>query len=324
LERNPEILAPAGNLEAFRAAVENGADAVYAGGQSFGARAYAGNLSPAELAEAVRYAHVRGVRVYVTVNTLVNNAELETVGRYLVDLYRIGVDAVLVQDLGVMRLARTLLPGLKIHASTQMTVINSEGAAFLRDLGVARVVLAREVSLADMREIAGNSGIEIEVFVHGALCVCYSGQCLMSSLIGGRSGNRGRCAQPCRLPYTLVEANSGRNVGANLGPHLLSPRDLRLASYLPELVRAGVTALKIEGRMKRPEYVAIVTRIYRQVRDRVLAGEAGTLKPDEEKDLRQIFNRGFTTGYFLANQGRELMSYLRPNNRGTKIGRAHV
>jgi len=325
MERRPEILAPAGSIEAFHAAVENGADAVYVGGQSFSARAYAGNLSLSELDEVIRYAHLRGVRVYITVNTLVNNSELEAVGRYLGDLYRIGVDAVIVQDLGVLRLARKLLPDLKIHASTQMTVMNSQGAALLGGLGVARVVLAREVALTDMQEIVNLSGVETEVFVHGAVCVCYSGQCLMSSLIGGRSGNRGRCAQPCRLPYKLVEKNGGDTGGGNLGqgfgPYLLSPKDLRLGTHLTELAGAGVAALKIEGRMKRPEYVATVTRVYRQVLDRVFAGGDGRLDPEEEKELWQIFNRGFTTGYFLDNQGSELMSYLRPNNRGTKLGR---
>ncbi|WP_122629626.1 DUF3656 domain-containing U32 family peptidase [Lucifera butyrica] len=318
-----ELLAPVGSQEALIAAVESGADAVYLGGKAFGARAYAPNFGGEELAAAVKYAHLRGVLVYVTVNTLVDNSELAELAAYVRHLYHIGVDAVIVQDLGVARIIQEVAPGLPLHASTQMTVHNLEGVRFLAANGFTRVVLARELSLAEIQAICRQSSLEIEVFVHGALCVCYSGQCLMSSMIGGRSGNRGRCAQPCRLPYTLID-QQGQNVlqQADAGEYLLSPKDLNTLDVLPELIQAGVGSFKIEGRMKRPEYVAVVVDTYRRAVDRLTAGEQEYIVDEaDQKDLAQIFNRDFTTAYLYGKQGRKMMSDRRPNNRGVRIGR---
>lgn len=321
----PELLAPVGSWEALVAAVQNGADALYLGGKMFSARQHADNFDRDELLRAVEYAHIRGVRVFVTVNTLVADQELRELIDYLRYLYEIGVDAVIVQDLGVVRLARRILPGLTLHASTQMTVHNAAGVRLMQEMGMQRTVLSRELSLKDIIAIKQATGAELEVFVHGALCICYSGQCLMSSLIGGRSGNRGRCAQPCRLNYTLVN-EKGEPLAApeEIGSHLLSPRDLNLVRHLPDLAATGVNSLKIEGRMKRPEYVATVVRIYRRALDRALTGqydESAVITAEEEKQLAQIFNRDFTTAYFYSRPGRDMMSYKRPNNRGTKLGR---
>ncbi len=318
-----ELLAPAGNYEAFTAAVNSGADAVYMGGRQFGARAYAANFDDDQLAAVVREAHLYGVRIYVTVNTLVDNGELPALAAYLRHLYEIGVDAVIIQDAGVLAVARQVAPHLPLHASTQMTVHNSEGVKFLADHGISRVVLARELSLDAIRRICADSPLEIETFIHGALCVSYSGQCLMSSMIGGRSGNRGRCAQPCRLPYTLVDAG-GKDAlaGRDAGEYLLSPKDFNTIEHIPELIDAGVVSFKIEGRMKRAEYVAVVVDSYRRAIDTFLAGCGSfAVPPQDQKDMAQIFNRGFTTAYLYGKQGREMMSDRRPNNRGVRIGR---
>lgn len=318
-----ELLAPAGSQESLRAAVENGADAIYLGGEMFSARSSANNFSLDQLKEALDYAHLRGVKIYVAVNTLVANAELKQLAAYLQSLVKIGVDAVIVQDLGVMQLIRKFFPELPIHISTQMTVHNLETVKYLEKLGVKRIVLSRELSLSEMSFIKANTSVELEVFVHGALCVSYSGQCLMSSMIGGRSGNRGRCAQPCRLPYQLVD-NKDQVLSdeKEIGSYLLSPRDLKLINYLPELWQAGINSLKIEGRMKKPEYVATVVKIYRQALDRVMINPQNfTVTPEEEKNLAQIFNRDFTSQYLHGQTGQELMSYRRPNNRGVYIGR---
>ncbi len=322
----PELLAPAGNLQALKAAVENGADAVYLGGKAFGARASAENFTREELAEALNYAHLRGVKVYVTVNTLVDNGEFGELSDFLFFLYQSGADALLVQDLGVINWAGRVLPDLPLHASTQMTIHNAAGVQFLAGLGLRRVVLARETSYKELLAIKRQSPLELEVFVHGALCISYSGQCLFSSMVGGRSGNRGSCAQPCRLAFSLVDdrerqAPSGRG-GACPGEHLLSTRDLMLLDKLPELVQVGVSALKIEGRMKRPEYVATVVRIYRHALDRACEDpERYQVSEEEVRDLAQVFNRGFTAGYFDGKPGPALMSYTKPNNRGLYLGR---
>lgn len=352
-----ELLAPAGSFEAFKAAIENGADAVYLGGKSFNARASAANFDLEELKKAIRYAHERESKVYVTVNILIADQELNELINYVYDLYSIGVDAVILQDIGVVELLHRILPEMEKHASTQMTINNSWGTKHLESLGFTRVVLARETSAAEMQSIAEKTPLEIEVFVHGALCICYSGQCLMSSFIGGRSGNRGTCAQPCRLTYQLIDrGQKDLLAGKNVGSHLLSPRDLNLADELKELKKAGVDSLKIEGRMKRPEYVATVTRIYKEVLNRVDAYDAqaaitedknnpvqpceapkstctrttnsenrtsnfGLPTAEEKQELTQIFNRDFTTAYFREHPGAELMSYNRPNNRGTRLGR---
>ncbi|GAB6156520.1 DUF3656 domain-containing protein [Desulfosporosinus burensis] len=322
-----ELLAPAGSYEAFKAAVENGADAVYLGGKSFSARASAANFEIEELQKAVRYAHERQVKVYVTVNILIADQEFQELLNYLYALHEIGVDAVILQDVGVAELIHTILPEMETHASTQMTVNTSWGVQHLESLGFSRVVLARETSATEMQEIAGKTPLDLEVFVHGALCIGYSGQCLMSSFIGGRSGNRGTCAQPCRMTYQLLnEGKENLLVQKNTGEHLLSPRDLNLAEELAELKQVGVHSLKVEGRMKRPEYVATVIRLYRQAIDRIgdqREGSAVTplLTPGEHQELLQVFNREFTSGYFRQNLGAELMSYSRPNNRGTRLGR---
>ena len=316
-----ELLAPAGSREALTAAVESGANAIYLAGNMFGARAYADNFDEQGLIEAIRFAHMRDVHIHVTVNTIVDDKELTKLAEYLQFLYRAGADAVLVQDLGVARLVKQVAPGLPMHASTQMTVHNLAGVQALEKLGFSRVVLSRELSLKDIRYICSHSKAEIEVFIHGALCVCYSGQCLMSSMIGGRSGNRGRCAQPCRLPYTLVDAQGEDALGDTAGKYLLSPRDMNTIELLPDLVDAGVSSLKIEGRMKRPEYVAIVVDTYRRALDSYASGSGYSVSAEDKRRLAQIFNRDFTTAYLERRPGREMMSDRRPNNRGLLIGR---
>ena len=279
----PELLAPAGSFEALVAAVEAGADAVYVGGSAFGARAYAKNFNNEELLRAVRYCHLNRVKLYVTVNTLVNDLEMASLSDYAAYLYEIGVDAVIVADLGVIKEIRRRAPKLPIHASTQCSVHNVSGSEIVASLGCERVVPARELSLENIKIMVDKSPIEVEIFLHGALCVCHSGQCLMSSLVGGRSGNRGECAQPCRLPYN--------------GKYPLSLKDLSLASHIPEIIESGVSSLKIEGRMKSPRYVYGVTRIYRRLLD-----EGRAANDSEERELRKIFSRdGFTDGYFVGN-----------------------
>ena len=316
-----ELLAPAGSREALVAAVENGANAIYLAGNAFGARAYASNFDREALREAIHFAHLRKVAIHVTVNTIVADEEMEPLRDYLRFLYEAGADAVLVQDLGVARVAHETVPDLPLHASTQMSVSSLEGVRALAELGFTRVVLARELSLKEIRHICAHAPIEIETFMHGALCVCYSGQCLMSSMIGGRSGNRGRCAQPCRLPYTLVDEKGQDVLGDKAGSYLLSPRDLSTIDVIPDLIEAGVSSLKIEGRMKRPEYVATVVRTYREAIDTYYAGKGYAVTQEERDDLAQIFNRDFTTAYLEGRPGKAMMSDRRPNNRGLLIGR---
>ena len=307
-----ELLSPAGNREALTAAVSCGADAVYLGYTAFGARSYAGNFDDQQLKEAVEYAHERGKKIFVTVNTLVKQCETDDLCDVLELLCDTGVDAAIVQDLGVARMARARFPELTLHASTQMTVNNAQGAKLLGDLGFSRVVPARECSLAELKKMA-DTGVEIEAFAHGALCVAVSGQCLFSSMIGGRSGNRGRCAQPCRLPYQLDDGTSG---------YLLSTRDLMLIDKLPQMRDAGVYSFKLEGRMKRPEYVGVITRAYREALD---AAEARVPYHPSEKtirDLKQVFNRGgFTEGYVMNRSNAALMSWERPNHWGIRVGK---
>lgn len=305
-----EILSPAGNFESFLAAVHNGADAVYLGGKSFGARAFAGNFTVEEIAEVVKYAHLRKVKVYVTVNTLVTDEEMNSAVQFVIELYNMGVDAIIIQDWGLISTLRKNYPQTPLNASTQMTFHNSEACKAAEEIGFKRVILAREVSISEMKTINEKTNIETEVFVHGALCICYSGQCLFSSLVGGRSGNRGRCAQPCRLKYELFDSKNNKITKG----HLLSPKDLNGIQYLEKIKDAGVVSAKIEGRMKRPEYVATVVKSY------VKANQGQDLS-SSEKELEQAFNREFTSGYLINNQGADLMSYNRPNNRGIKIGR---
>ena len=320
MQKEIELLAPAGTWEALEAAVNAGADAVYLGGKAFGARAFASNFDREEMKRAVYFCHMHHVRLYVTVNTLVDDKELPELEDYLIFLHNVCVDGIIVQDMGVIRAAQKIVPGLPLHASTQMTVTNSAGVRFAAAHGIVRVVPARELSLSDLKN-ACDTGLEIEAFIHGALCVCYSGQCLMSSLIGGRSGNRGRCAQPCRLPYSLVDKN-GKDLlmGKDAGQYLLSPKDLNTLRVLPQMIEAGVISYKIEGRMKRPEYVAVVVDAYRRAIDSYKRG----VYEVPEKDLaniEQIFNRDFTTAYLEKHQGRLMMSDRRPNNRGVLVGR---
>ena len=316
-----ELLAPAGSREALVAAVENGANAIYLAGNAFGARAYASNFDREALREAIHFAHLRKVAIHVTVNTIVADEEMGPLRDYLRFLYEAGADAVLVQDLGVARVAHETVPDLPLHASTQMSVSSLEGVRALAELGFTRVVLARELSLKEIRHICAYAPVEIETFMHGALCVCYSGQCLMSSMIGGRSGNRGRCAQPCRLPYTLVDEKGQDVLGDKAGSYLLSPRDLSTIDVIPDLIEAGVSSLKIEGRMKRSEYVATVVRTYREAIDTYYAGKGYAVTQEERDDLAQIFNRDFTTAYLEGRPGKAMMSDRRPNNRGLLIGR---
>ncbi|MDU9377042.1 hypothetical protein McpSp1_16860 [Methanocorpusculaceae archaeon Sp1] len=316
----PELLAPAGSPAALRAAVSAGADAVYLGGKTFGARQYAANFSREELTDAVTYAHQNGVKIYVTVNTLADDEELEGIAEYLIFLSKIGVDAVLVQDQGVLATAREVAPNLPLHASTQMTIHNTAGIRFAAEHGISRVVLARELPIEDIRvigEVAKEYGVELEVFCHGAICYAYSGQCLFSSVIGGRSGNRGMCAQPCRKPYTLL---ADGDVVATQGNYPLSPRDLCLYPYLGELCDAPIAALKIEGRMKTPEYVAIVTDAYRHALDTIAAGEEFHPEIEVMEDLAFAFNRGFTKGYLLGDKGPAFINTKKPDNRGVYAG----
>lgn len=299
-----ELLAPAGGREALFAAVECGADAVYLGAKGFNARRSADNFDQIGLSEAVEYCHLRGVRVHVTLNTLVRSDEMEALYRQIEEIARANADAVIVQDLGVAEAVRSIAPGLCLHASTQMAVHNRQGVDFLAQSGFSRAVLAREMSLEEIRSCAGR-GVELEVFCHGALCVSCSGQCLFSSLVGARSGNRGMCAQPCRLRYRLGNAEG----------FLLSPKDLMLLEHLGALEAAGVSSLKIEGRLKRPEYVAVVTDVYRRALD------GGNISPDDREALLQIFNRGgFTDGYLRGLRDGEFLSTERPNPMGVRVG----
>ena len=320
----PELLAPAGAWETMKVAVAAGADAVYVGGKFFSARQYATNFDHDELAKAADYLHLRGRKLYVTVNTLIKQEEIEDFLDYINFLSAIGADAVILQDLGALYLIRTYWPQLPVHASTQMTVHDGAGARLLKSLGVARVILARELSWEEIKAIGEESRVEIEVFVHGALCVAYSGACLFSSLVGGRSGNRGRCAQPCRLTYTLYQTtNHGGAVPvAEKEKHLLSPKDLSLITAIPQLIAAGVNSLKIEGRMKGPEYVGTVVHCYRKALDRYgEAPERFRVLKEELNALTTVFNRDLTSGYFLEDLGPALASPERPNNRGRFIGR---
>ena len=327
MKKLPELLAPAGSPEALEAAIAAGADAVYLSGKRFGARKFAANFDEHALAQAIDYAHLRGVKVYVTVNTLIREPELSDVAEYLLRLYEMGTDAVLLQDLGAALLARQIVPELEKHASTQMTIHNREGALWANHAGFKRVVLAREVSLDEIKEMKKETaaqGIGLEVFVHGALCYSYSGQCLLSSAIGGRSGNRGMCAQPCRKSYVLLRGEKDRygrptSLAAQTQRErfLISTRDLCVYRHLDRIVRSPVESLKIEGRMKSPEYVAIVTSIYRRALDAIAKGKWSPTTEDE-RDLALAFNRDFTEGHLLG--ARDVMGREMSDNRGVLIG----
>ena len=317
-----ELLAPVGNFECLKAAVQNGADAVYFGSSSFSARAFANNFDKDELIKAIEYAKLRNVKTHLTLNTLLKNSELQDALLLAKYAYESGIDALIVQDLGLISLLQKELPDLPLHASTQMSIHNLEGVLELQKLGFQRVVLSRELSIHEIEYICKNSNIEIECFVHGALCISYSGQCLFSSLVGGRSGNRGKCAQSCRLPYELLE--NGKKIDNG---YLLSTRDLCSLEFLPKLISAGVKSFKIEGRMKSPEYVATVTRIYRKYIDLAIECiESNNLEnyiiaPEDIKDLMQVFNRGgFSNGHLDNSPNRNLIFKEKPNNMGIFLG----
>lgn len=309
MERKPvEILAPAGSFESMKAAVAAGADAVYIGGSRFGARAYAENPGEDELLEAIDYVHFHGRKLYLTVNTLMKDAEMKELYAYLLPYYKQGLDAVIVQDLGVFSLVKSCFPDLAIHASTQMTITGVYGARMMKELGAERVVTARELSLGEIRRIHDEVDIEIESFVHGALCYCYSGQCLFSSLIGGRSGNRGRCAQPCRLPYDVRQ--DGKTLNRGDQRYVLSLKDLSTLDLIPDLIEAGVYSMKIEGRMKSPRYTAGVTAVYRKYADLYMDhGRAGyRVEESDRKLLLDLFDRGGQTdGYYKQHNGRGMV-----------------
>jgi U32 family peptidase len=323
MKEHIELLAPAGNQAALHAAVTAGADAVYLGLGSFNARRNAENFTYESLGEACAYAHARGVRIYVALNTAILPGELPSALECARQAWRAGADAFIVQDIGLAFELHRTLPEAELHASTQMNIHDGAGLEVAALLGCKRVTLSRELSVEEIAflcEVAEQLGMEVEVFAHGALCVCYSGQCLMSSMIGGRSANRGTCAQPCRLPYQLFRSGQEKPLKTP-GEHLLSPRDLCSVGLLPELRRAGVASLKIEGRMKSPDYVASVVRVYRAVLDRLEAGQDATPTHEERQALSEAFSRGFTTAYLENCRDNEMMSYQRPNNRGVPAGR---
>ena len=312
-----ELLAPAGTMENFMAALESGADAIYLGGKVFNARAHAANFGIDELREAVRLAHILDVSVYVTVNILIGDTELKDLEQYIKDLDSIGVDAIIVQDLAVAEIAKRVAPNIHLHGSTQMTAATLDAVRFYESLGFTRVVLARELSLKEIQHICKHCKAEIEVFVHGALCVCYSGQCLMSSFIGGRSGHRGACAQPCRLPYELLDSK-GESVLPKHEAYLLSPKDLNYSEHMNELVAAGVTSFKVEGRMKKVSYVRQVIGTYREILD------DASIHENQRKALASGFNRGFSTAYLEDTVGRQMMTVVAPNHQGKPIGESYT
>lgn len=313
MNRDVEILAPAGSMECLRAAVAAGADAIYLGGTKFGARAYAQNLSEEDLVQAIEYVHIHGRKIYMTVNTLLKDRELNELHAYLLPYYKAGLDGVIVQDIGAVKFIGEYFPEMPVHASTQMTITNTLGADFLKRYGITRVVPARELSLKEIRDMKKQTGLEMECFVHGALCYCYSGQCLLSSMIGGRSGNRGQCAQPCRLPYQT----EGKKPA-----DLMSLKDLCTIDILPELIDAGIDSFKIEGRMKQPEYVYTVVKMYRKYADQYLKlqkeGKGKSSYHVSEADKRELLatyqRRGYCEGYYYQHNGKDMVSLKRPKN----------
>ena len=313
MNRDVEILAPAGSMECLRAAVAAGADAIYLGGTKFGARAYAQNLSEEDLVQAIEYVHIHGRKIYMTVNTLLKDRELNELYAYLLPYYKAGLDGVIVQDIGAVKFIGEYFPEMPVHASTQMTLTNTLGADFLKRYGITRVVPARELSLKEIRDMKKQTGLEMECFVHGALCYCYSGQCLLSSMIGGRSGNRGQCAQPCRLPYQT----EGKKPA-----DLMSLKDLCTIDILPELIDAGIDSFKIEGRMKQPEYVYTVVKMYRKYADQYLKlqkeGKGKSSYHVSEADKRELLatyqRRGYCEGYYYQHNGKDMVSLKRPKN----------
>lgn len=315
--KKPEILAPAGNMLCLKAAILAGADAVYLGGRMFGARAFSNNFSDEEIIEAVNYAHIHGVKIYVTTNIIIYENEISNFMSYIDFLYNHNVDAIIMQDIGMMDLVRKTYPDFEIHASTQMHIHNIEGTKFVYNMGLKRAVLARETSIDDIKKIKKNVDIELEIFVHGALCISYSGQCLMSSLIGGRSGNRGTCAGSCRQKYDVLNEDK---IQVNKEKYNLSTKDLNSLDNIGELIETGVDSLKIEGRMKSPEYVYLVVSLYRKAVDSYINTKTVNITQEEIKDLKKTFNRMFTKGFLFNEENNNFINPLRPNHQGIEIG----
>lgn len=316
-----ELLSPVGDFDCLKAAVQNGADSVYFGADAFNARASATNFSLENLPEAINYAKLRNVKTHLTLNTLVLNNELDQAINVAKVAYEAGIDAIIVQDIGLAKYLIKNFPDLPIHASTQMTIYNLEGALLAEKMGFSRAVLSRELSISEIEHICRNCNIEIETFIHGALCISYSGQCLLSSSIGGRSGNRGKCAGPCRLPYTLIKSDSVCKEEIKSG-YILSTKDVCGLEFIPALIKAGVKCFKIEGRMKTPEYVALVTKIYRKYVDLALSGKPYEIDYNDKKILMQVFNRGgFSTGHLADEYNNDLIYSEKPNNMGLYLGK---
>lgn len=317
--KRPEILSPAGSFEAFLAAINGGCDAVYIGGKKFGARAYASNFTQDEIKGALEIAHLNNVKVYYTANTIFKQNELEDLIKELEFLYKEGIDAIIIQDLGIYNIVKKSGINIPLHSSTQMTIHSLAGAKYIQELGFERVVLSRELSLDEIKNIKDNTNIELECFVHGALCYSYSGQCLFSSIIGGRSGNRGRCAQPCRLPYKLYE---GASKLSGKEQYLLSPKDIQTLDIIPDLIRSGISSFKIEGRMKSPEYVGLITNLYKKYIDLYYNSDSYKVNNKDVDSMLKIYNRGgFSTGYYYSNNGKDMMSMGKPNHEGILIGK---
>ncbi|WP_352403291.1 peptidase U32 family protein, partial [Kandleria vitulina] len=309
-----ELLAPAGDFESLKAAIANGANAIYLGGNAFSARAFAKNFNRDELEEAVKYAHLRGVKIHVTINILYKDEEFTHLFDYIDFLYKIQVDALLIQDIGLLKAVRARYPDFEVHVSTQMTVNTLEALRYFEELGVKRVVLSRENTIEQMKYICDHTSLEVEVFAHGAICVAYSGQCLMSSMIGKRSGNRGACAQPCRLPYRLEE--DGKILDEE--QFLMSPRDLCTIENVEEFIKAGITSLKIEGRMKKPEYVAAVVHAYKKAIDHVYDHHLEDIDSEDIDNMKRMFNRHYTKGY--AFHDHKIVDQDYSGNRGMHLG----
>ncbi len=314
--KNVELLSPAGSMESAIAAIQSGCDAIYMAGSRFGARAYATNFDELKMKEAIAYAHAYGVKIYITINTLIHDEELESCFSYIKFLYESKVDALIIQDLGILSYVRNTYPDFEVHASTQMHVNNKASLEFLKSLGVQRAVLAREVTIQEIKEYA-KVGIELEVFVHGALCVAYSGQCLFSSMVGDRSGNRGQCAQGCRMPYTLIDDTKKEYAQG----YLLSLKDLNTLDKMQDIVDSNVASLKLEGRMKKSEYVASITSLYRGALDYALTHTPFHVDKEALKQNKVLFNRGYTHGFMYGNMGSLLSNPLRPNHMGIEVGK---
>lgn len=315
-----ELLSPAGSFDSLKAAVQNGADSVYLGGSFFSARASACNFNNEELILAIKYSHIRGVKIFVTVNTSIKEKEMADFINYTDFLYKINVDALIISDIGVMNVLKKRYPNMELHASTQISCTSLKDALELEKIGFNRVVLARELDLDEIKEICKKTNLDIEIFVHGSLCVCYSGNCLMSSLLGTRSGNRGRCAQPCRQKYKLINTTKNMEIKNLNGSFLLSPKDLCSIENIEKILQSGIKSLKIEGRMKKKEYVATVTSTYRKAIDNFLQNKETTDKEILIKNIKTIFNREFTSGYLMKKNGSDIMNLKSPKNVGLKVG----